>query len=135
MILDQSLTFVEDPTVVAAGLIGDVIDLDVNDNNQFSGNVISVAITIAADITGDITFDLTSHTAATIAGGVIHDSITIPAAQALAGKIIRMAVNSNGPDVQRYLGIIIAGTPSVGTITAAIAEDVQGWKPFPDAAN
>ncbi len=133
MILDKTLTFLEDPTVVAAGLLGDVIDLKRGDNGQFQGNPIYVGLTIAADITGDLKVDVMSHSAAAVGSGQVIGSIEVANANAKAGTSHRIAISS--AHAGRYVGIV-GVTGSVGTITAGLALDVDSAnQAFPDAIN
>lgn len=133
MILDRTLTFLENPTVVVAGLMGDVVDLKRNANAQMQGNPIYVGLTIATDITGNLKIDVMTHTAEDVTGGVIIGSIEVLEAEALAGTVHQLAISSG--QCNRYVGIeAITGT--LGTITAALALDVDSFnKDFPDAVN
>ena len=134
MILDRTLTFVEDPTALTLGVQGDVVDLRRADNSQFSGGMIHVAITLDGSFTGDIQIDLMSHSAEDVSLGLVHDSVYVANALALPGTVIRMSVNSGGQDVGQFLGIVgVSGT--IGLITAALALDVDTAKTFPDAVN
>ena len=135
MILDQTLTFVENPLAVTAALLGDVIDLKVAGSAQFQGGVMSVAITLSGAFTGDLQLDLMTHSAVDVDSGVVIDSIYVPNAEALPGLVVKMAINSNSPDLLRYVGIVgVSGT--VGLITAGLALDVDsGTKAFADAVN
>lgn len=133
MILDKTLTFLEDPTVVAAGLLGDVVDLKRASNAQFQGNPIYVGLTIAADITGDLKVDVMTHSAAAVGSGYVIGSIEVLNADAKAGTTHRIAISS--ANAARYVGIV-GVTGSVGTITAGLALDVDSFnKDFPDAIN
>ena len=134
MILDRTLTFVEDPTALTTGIQGDVIDLRRADSSQFSGGVMHVAITLDGAFTGDIQIDLMSNSIEDVAAGLVHDSVYVANAQATPGKVIRMAVNSGDNDLGQFLGIVgVSGT--IGLITAALALDVDTVKTFPDAVN
>lgn len=133
MILDKTLTFLEDPTTVAAGLLGDVIDLKRENNAQFQGGPIYVGLTIAADVTGNLKVDVMTHTTAAVGSGIVIGSIEILGAEALAGVTSRIAISS--ANCSRYVGIV-GVTGSVGTITAGLALDVDSFNAaFPDAVN
>lgn len=133
MILDKTLTFLEDPTAAAVGLLGDVIDLKRDANAQFQGNPIYVGLTIATNMTGNLKVDVMTHTAEDVTLGVVIGSIEILEAEALAGVSSRIAISS--ANCNRYVGIVgVTGT--VGTITAGLALDVDSFNStFPDAVN
>lgn len=146
MIGDQSLLFLADTDVsntVGINLVGDVIDLRVDDSRQAEGNDFSLVIKVSVDFAG----------AGTIAFALASDSIEAIAVNGdesqhwksddfvfgdlVSGTTIRVPLPSGFDKYERFLGLLVDGsaTTTAGSISAELVKDVQDYRSLPDAVN
>jgi hypothetical protein len=153
MIMDELTEFADAVSVAAAAgtaLIGDVIDIGSVQRDIGEGEPIYLIITTATEIitggsAGTIKFQLASDAQAAIAtdgsatihwdsGTFVTDDAAANSAQLNAGGVIAsVALPSEGPAYERYLGILaVIGTTTVtaGAINAFLSPDPAGKKKY-----
>lgn len=157
MILDERTEFADAVSVAAVAgtaLIGDVIDLEVlRDIGQ--GQPVYLVITtdteiITGGVAGTIEFQLVSDAQAAIAvdgSATVHfatrafvtDDAAVNSPELNVGGVIAcVAIPAEGPEYERFLGIlavIATTTVTEGKINAFLTLDPTGWKSYADGAN
>lgn len=146
MIGDVSLLFLANTDVSSAAgvnLVGDVIDLRVDDSRQAEGNDFSLVIKVAADFAGagTVAFALASDSQEAIAVDGSESqhwkSDDFDFADLIQGTTIRVPLPSGFDKYERFLGLLVDGsaTTTAGSISAELVKDVQDYRSLPDAVN
>lgn len=148
MILDERTEFCDATALNTGGagsyLLGDVIDLQVaRDIGQGEPVFWVVQIdTLPVSATGTVAFSLCSDAQAAIAVDgtqTVHATTGAKLAAALpAGTTMVIALPSESPAYERYLGVVqttAVAAFSAGKINSFLTLDARGWKAYADAAN
>jgi len=120
MIFDKKLLFAYEQDIVAAGVVGDVLDLNSGDLDLDVGEQAFFGIVVNEDLAGATTCTFTIQTCDT-EGGTYTDLVTspaYPAAQVVNGAMFKLPI----PDgCEQFVRIRTTATSvSAGQITAGI---------------
>lgn len=130
MIYDQLTTFAE-KLPLAAGILGDVVDLKSSGRDLGQGESLFLQIIARSDISGACAFDLVTSDDGALAGAV--SLLNVPSVSNAKSGVRLFGGAVPSVVCKRYLGLKVTGA-GTGKVSAFLTLDPNGWRAYADGA-